>query len=345
MSLFQSVGGKLKKGRHKVMKDDRRLKSSKFNAQKMVVALFYILLVAVIAFSYLSFTRTGFLNNKLNAYQQKADAQAAAMNTMGVANSAAGELYAKKFISTYINIPIEDDSRKERVKNLSKFLAEGMRASDLEDLSTFKGKRVLTGAVLYRVQDVKDAAASYVYRVQFKTTVSEEVPVTSNKKTAIKKTKTKMVVKDQQDSLIVVRLGTDGQNFNVIQQPYFLTLPVDARLAPVQDQTDPSLVAADAKDEVRQFLGQFFTSYSQSSLKDMSYLMDDPESLGGLYYFKGLDNYQLYRTAQPNTYTVKTLATFTAKGTGVYMKQPFTLVVEKQNDKYYVKSLKHTLGE
>ncbi|MMZ58520.1 Conjugative transposon protein TcpC [compost metagenome] len=146
--------------------------------------------------------------------------------------------------------------------------------------------------------------------------------------------------------LIVVPVGTDGKGFNVIEQPFFQPLPDEVRLAAVQDTTDPGLRNSFKENEIKQFLGQFFTSYSQNNVNDMAYLMDQPESLQGLYFFKGLEGFSLYSNGlQTDSYTVKTLALFTEKGTGLYMKQPFTLQIIKQNGKFYVKELKHSIGE
>lgn len=45
---------------------------------------------------------------------------------------------------------------------------------------------------------------------------------------------------------------------------------------------------------MKQFLTQFFTSYSKSTLEEMSYLMNEPETLAGASDFKGLEKTKIY---------------------------------------------------
>ena len=113
-------------------------------------------------FTFQTWARTGFLNEKVNVYQDEAISQITSINEDGFANSPSGEMYANKFIETYINIPNDEKQREERVKALQGFLAEGLNVGKLENPSAFQGKRVLKSASLYDVKDVNEDAASYV---------------------------------------------------------------------------------------------------------------------------------------------------------------------------------------
>jgi hypothetical protein len=341
MSFFRKVTGNLKKnadkGRKKVLKDERRLKSSRFNGRMAFTAMFWMVLAGVIFFTFQSWVRTGFLNEKVNGYQDKASAQIASLNEVGFANSPAGETYANQFIDAYINIPNDEKKREERAKSLQSFLAEGLKVGELENLSEFHGKRVLKSASLYDVKNVNEDAASYVYAIEY-----ELFNVVEKKeKEKVKKVDESLGVKEQ---MIVVRLGTDGNSFNVIEQPHYQALPAETRIAAVQDQTDEANKNVKIEGEMKHFATQFFTSYTTNSIEEMSYLMENPETLKDLYEYKGLEDFVVYDGKEEEQYLVKTLVILQEANTGLQTKHPFTLVVGKENNKFYVHEFKHTLG-
>ncbi|MBT2729610.1 conjugal transfer protein [Bacillus sp. ISL-75] len=358
MSFSGKLIGGLKKnaeqGRKKVLKDERRLKSSRFNGRMVFSIVFWLVLVGVVFFAFQSWARTGFLNEKVNGYQKKASAQIASLNEVGFANSPAGETYAKKFIDTYINVSNDEKEREERAKALQNFLAEGLKVGELENLTAFQGKRVLKSASLYDVKNVSEDAASYVYRIEYElfkvVEKKEQVDVkktnTEGKEEVVKEDKVttsdeSLGVKEQ---MIVVRLGTDGNSFNVMEQPYYQALPSETRMAAVQDQTDQSKKNVKIEDQMKQFATQFFTSYTTNSIEEMSYLMEKPESLKDLYEYKGLEDFVVYDGKKEGQYIVKALVILQEANTGLQTKHPFTLVVNKENNKFYVQELKHTLG-
>lgn len=354
MSVFGVLNKTAEQGRKKILKDERRLKSSRFNGRLIFSFLFWFVLVGVIFFTFQSWTRTGFLNDKVNGYQKKASAEIANLNEVGFANSPAGETYATRFIATYINVPNDEKERGERAKALQSFLGEGLKVGELENLSDFKGKRVLKSASLYDVKNVSEDAASYEYRIKYElfnvTQKKEQVEVKKQNADGNENVVKEEKVTDQEQSLgvkeqmIVIRLGTDGNSFNVIEQPYYQALPSETRIAAVQDQTDSSKKNVKVEDELKQFATQFFTSYTTNSTQEMSYLMENPESLKGEYEYKGLENFVVYDGKKEGQYMVKALVLLQEGNTELQTKHPFTLVVSKQNNKFYVKELKHTIG-
>lgn len=358
MKFVRKLLGGLKtnvdKGRKKVLKDDRRLKSARFNVRSIFTMVFWIVVFCVIFFSFQSWARTGFLNNKVNDYQKQASAQIASLNEIGFANSPAGEEYTYKFLETYINIPANKEDREKRLKELQGFIAEGLKVEQLENLSDFNGKRELKSATLYEVKDVGGKSASYVYRIEYElfknVEKKEQVEVKKkDKKGKEKKVKEEKVTQKEESvgtksHLIVIRVGTDGNSFNVIEQPYYEPLPSESRLTAVQDNADPSKKNPKVEDKLKQFATQFFTSYTTNSIDEMAYLMKKPESLQGLYKYQGLEEFNVYNGNKEGQYIIKTLVLLQQADTGLISKHPFTLVVSKQNDKFFVQELKHTLG-
>ncbi|KON83504.1 hypothetical protein AF332_27500 [Sporosarcina globispora] len=354
MSFFGGLKKNAERGRQQVLKDERRLKSSRFNGRMAFSIMFWLVLAGVIFFSFQSWARTGFLNEKVNGYQDKAAAQIASLNEVGFANSPAGETYANQFIDTYINISNDEKEREKRAKELQSILAEGLKVGALENLTEFHGKRVLKSASLYDVKNVNEDSASYVYAIEYElfkvTEEKEQVEVKKKneegKEEVVKEEKVTM--KDEslgvKEQMIVVRLGTDGNSFNVIEQPYYQALPSETRITAVQDPIDPSKKNVKMEDEMQQFATQFFTSYTTNSIQEMSYLMENPESIKDLYEYKGLEDFVVYDGDKEGQYIVKTLVLLQETNTGLQTKHPFTLVVSKENNKFYVQEFKHTLG-
>ncbi|MEH7451193.1 conjugal transfer protein [Gottfriedia acidiceleris] len=354
MNVFGVLKRNLDQGRKRVLKDERRLKSSRLNGRVTFSILFWLGIVGVILLSFQSWARTGFLNEKVNGFQTQAKAQIASLNKVGFAKSPAGEAYASQFIDTYINLSNDKKARDERTKTLQGFLAEGLTVGQLENLSAFQGKRVLKSASLYEVKDVKEDAASYVYRINYElfnvTSKKEQVDVKkkneAGEEKVVKEEKVTMVDKSlgSKEQIIVVRLGTDGNSFNVIEQPYFQALPGETRLTAIHDQTDQAKKNVQMEDELKQFSSQFFTSYTTNTIQEMSYLMDDPESLKDFYEYKGLEDFVVYDGEKEGQYIVKSLVLLQEANTGLQTKHPFTLVIKKEKNKFYVQKLKHTLG-
>ncbi|MGM0867586.1 MAG: conjugal transfer protein [Bacillota bacterium] len=354
MSFFGGLKKNAERGRKKVLKDERRLPFSRLNRRMVFSIMFWLVLVGVIFFSFQSWSRTGFLNEKVNGYQDQAAAQIASLNEVGFANSPAGEAYAHQFINTYINLSNDEKEREVRAKALQGFLAEGLAVGALENLTAFQGKRVLTSASLYDVKNVTEDTAYYVYRIEYElfkvVEKKEQVDVKKKndegKEEVVKEEKVTMVDESvgKKEQMMVVSLGTDGNSFNVIEQPYYQALPSDTRIAAVQDPTDQSMKNVQVEDEMKQFTTQFFTSYTTNSIEEMSYLMEQPESLQGLYGYKGLEDFVVYDGEKEGQYIVKTLVLLQESDTGLQTKHPFTLVVSKENHKFYVQEFKHTLG-
>ncbi|KMY41485.1 conjugal transfer protein [Peribacillus loiseleuriae] len=352
--LKQGFNNNADRGRKKILKDERRLKSSRFNGRLVFSFLFWAVLVGVIFSTFQSWSRTGFLNEKVNGYQNEAMAQIANLNEVGFANSPAGEEYASTFIATYINVSNDQKQREERAKALQSFLAEGLEVGKLENLSEFKGKRVLNSASLYDVKDVSEAAASYMYRIEYELfkIVEKKEQVEVKKKNnegqeeVVKEEKVTIAGESlgKKQQMIVVRLGTDGNSFNVIEQPYYQAIPSATRLTAITDKTDQAQRNTRVESDLKQFSTQFFTSYTTNTIEEMSYLMETPESLKDLYEYKGLEDFVVYDREKEGQYMVKSLVLLQEANTGLQSKHPFTLVVSKQNNKYYVQELKHTIG-
>lgn len=339
---------KLKGFKSKALKDDRKLKSSRFNIGKFIIIGFWGFVGIVFLMSYLSFTRVGFLNSKINGYQAEAKEKIESLNESGFITSPAAEDYAERFIKEYIAIPAESKQREERSERIAAYLAEGLRLDDMEDIKGFQGKRVLNDIQLHSFKDVKKNTATILYRVDYSSVpIVQEVVKEKEGKGKKSKTVEKTVFKEKtavrNGVIIAVPIATDGASFNVIEQPYMRQLPQETKLVAVTN--DDSESERNYKDEaaLKEFTAEFLTSLTQNSVKEMGYLMDQPESLEGVYEYQGINKFTLYNGSE-GAYEIKAYIDFKEVSSGIVTRQPLTMTVTNDNGKYFVKKIKHTIG-
>jgi hypothetical protein len=359
MNVVGRIGKQFGKQRQKIMQDERRMKTNGFSKRRIFTVVFWIIVLLVIYLAFVSFNRTTFLNNKINAMKSETDKQLHSLHQGGFVQSPAGDAYAQRFITSYINIPSNQTERDQRQERLSKFFAEDLNIHQIENLEDFQGKRVLTAASLYDVNPVKGTTnqADYTYLVSYDMYKDKQAPAPVPSSSSAPTPKVEQPVKPSPDStpkeekvggkmlLLTIRLGTDGKTFNVLEQPSFASSPERASLKAIENNLDHQPENKEKKDELKQFATQFFTSYSQNTEQEMAYLMSKPSSLKGLYQYIGITEFSVYDDKKKGHYILKALVEFQESETGVKIQQPYTLHVSKQNGRYFVNQLKNSLGE
>lgn len=345
---MKSLIEKLKAARSKALKDERKLKSSRFNIGKVIIIGFWAFVGIVALMSYLSFTRVGFLNTKINGYQAEAKEKIESLNESGFITSPAAEDYAKRFIKEYITIPADSKEREERSKVLSGYLADGLKLENMEDIAGFQGKRALNDMELYSFKDIKNNKATILFRVDYSSVpiVQEVITKKVGKGKEAKEVKEKVFKEKpavRKGVIIAVPIATDGANFNVIEQPYLKQLPEETKLAAVKNEDIKS--ERNYKDELalKEFTADFLKSLTENTVNEMGYLMDQPESLQGVYEFMEIKEFTLYNGTK-GAYKIKAYVDFKEVSSGIVTRQPLTMTVINNNGKYFVKKIKHTIG-
>jgi hypothetical protein len=345
------------KRRQKALQDERKVKTTFLNRRRVFTAFFWLLVLAVSSLSFVSFNRTHFLNAKMNTVKADVNDKMTALTQDSFATSPAGQLYSKRFVHTFINIPRGTKEREARKAKLEEMVAENIDVAKMENLEAFSnGRRVLTTCDLYDMRNVKGNQAEFLYTIHYDLYRDEGVqpqPKEGAKPKDEKQSSSKAVTPPKakekkigsREALMTVRIETDGQGFNIIEQPYFAKVPEKTRLQGVKNNLEFKSENRVKAEELQAFAEQFFKSYAENNELEMAYLMEKPEALEGLYEFAGVADFKVYDGKQPEQYTVKTFADFKEAESGVTARQPFTLTVVKQNGKYFVKTLTHTIGE
>lgn len=307
---------------------ERKLPKSKKGYQIILVAVFWLLFISTFWFMFQAYQRTAFVNNKLNVLKSEINDKSNVEKENSLISQEATNSFAQSFAYTYLNIEKDENARREREKRLVKMLATNLPIQELEGTGEINAKRTVTSVKPYKISVLDEKQALVTLSVSYKVEKENAEPQNITQ-------------------LLNLSVGTDGKNFSVIEQPYLLPAPKEAKLTRVENSLDKKSETSDFKaksSEMKQFLTQFFTSYSKSTLEEMSYLMNDPETLAGAADFKGLEKTKVYDADKKGDFIIKTIVIYRDKQTNVDMRYPFTLEVTKKNNKLYVNKLTHTLN-
>ncbi len=274
-----------------------------------------------------AYQRTAYVNDKLNALNNNIQKQSKEDTSNSLIQQEATVSFAQQFASLYLNIDSDQNARTDREKRLVKMLASNLAVQELEGTGNINAKRTVTSIKPYKVKVLNKSQALVTLLVSYKIERPNVEPQNITQ-------------------LLNLMIGTDDTNFSVIEQPYLLSAPAPAKLEKVENSLDSKAETenVEVKKQINEFLNQFFTSYSKSSLEEMKYLMNNPESLSGFADFTGLEKTKIYNAQEKGHYVVKTIAVFKDKGTNVDMHYSFTLDVSKKDGKFYVNKLTHTLN-
>lgn len=230
--------------------------------------------------------------------------------------------YFSAFLPVFLNVDPEDNSAKiVREESLKEYFA------DPSIVSTTSGySQSLTSFKLYEIsQEGTQRIAKYLVTYTVEESRSDNAKVTV-------------------EQLINIPFVSENGVLAISELPYYTSAPQDKGLTPLQDNSlsDESEVPSDESTEVSAFLDQFFANYATNSVEDMSYMMAEPESLNGAYTYDSSVN-KVY-AGSDGSYVVKSVVDFTLKETTFSHKENMTLTLTKEDGKFFVSKLTHTLG-
>ncbi|MBF2543366.1 conjugal transfer protein [Listeria seeligeri] len=269
-------------------------------------------------------------------------------NTVSNESSEPMYLFAKDFISNYINMPKGD--KTEYVKKISTYMAPGVLGNEI---SQVEEGRELTSNVFYDsfTQNDHDVV---VYQIAYNNLKTEEatrekqVKTKQGKKVVTKKVQEKYQkeVKTPVKALIFIPVKKVKDKFCVVENVYFEKIPSlnTSNTNKIMDSaSEQGLASVSAKEneQVEAFTKRFFEHYATDSVQDMAFLMKEPESLEGLKTFKDLTDLKVYKAKKE--IIVKVLVNFQDAGTSMIDTQTFTLFLTKKEGQYFVQKLTHTL--
>ncbi|MFE7083396.1 conjugal transfer protein [Priestia megaterium] len=257
-------------------------------------------------------------------------------------------IFGEDVVKAYVPISANADDREKQATELAKYYANGVSTPLVGD---FKGRRDLNDYELFNVVQEQNRALMQ-YKISYTNVVNEEKEREVEKQKGDKKEKVKEKYNEDKatdkQALLNIPVKAVGNSFVVVESPYFSAVPSlkgQKAKAISNPYNDDQLVKTDRSDSVQKWLtDEFFPKYASETKADMSYMMEKPETLNGLQEFEGIDSVKVYPGKKKNEYTAKVIATFSEKEIDVKQDIGFTMTLRESDDKYFLETMKHTLG-
>lgn len=332
-----------KKQKNSEFKLKRKFGSKKVFKWIIWCVLILALLIMVLSIykanvAYQAFKDNGDVESKLKSAQEK--------QNDSLKNDPKTKTFTSKYIDEYMNVPEDDEPRKDRDNKLL-----DMSGTDMEYESVkWDGTRTLNSKE-YFDSEMKGDTLINKYIVDYDSETVEEKPkeVEKEEKDGKKKKKVKetKMVKDKKNknSKMIINVAIRGGegSYKVVETPYFTSVPdlnsksVSSTKNSMEDETSIN------NEEVKEFTEDFFKDYTSKSLDDMKYVMENPESLEGQMEYDSMKNMDIYK--KKGKYIVKATVLLEDEGLNNPHEENFTLEIEKEKDNYKVKKLNHTIGK
>lgn len=327
-------------------KENRKLPKAR-NSKGAVVVVWAVIVVLGLS-GILAFGRAQNALNKSKATESALAAVTANQDEHGydAYRSPKIEIFADQVVDEYMNIPRDSEQRKAREEALQGFYAEGLTVDSMGDVG---GYRQLNHKTLYDVH-FDDDKAILQYRVDYDNVAVQQKEREVEKKKGKKKEKVKEKYEEEKKNsrsmLLNVPVKASNDGYAVVSNLYFTPVP-DVKTKGVQSETNPLAEQSEApmeqKQQVENWLKDFFKKYADGTTDDLTYMMEKPQALNGQRSFVGLENTKIYPSGK-NGFVVKTNAKFQEKDVAIENTESFTIHLTKRDGKYFVEKMENTLG-
>ncbi|NPC90868.1 DUF853 family protein [Bacillus sp. WMMC1349] len=335
---------------------DNKIKRSKKESRKLpkirnskgAVVLVWALIVVLGMSGILAFGRAQNALEKSKATESALAAVTANQDENGydAYRSPKIEIFGDQVVDEYMNIPRDSEQRKAREKALQSFYAEGLTVDTMGDVG---GYRQLNHKTLYDVHFDNDKAVLQ-YRVDYDNVAIQQKEREVEKKKGKKKKKVKEKYEEKKQTsrtmLLNVPIRASKNGYAVVSNLYFTPVP-DVKTKGIQSETNPLTEQSEApmeqKQEIENWLKDFFKKYADGTIDDLNYMMEKPQALNGQRSFVGLENTKVYPSGK-NEFVIKTNVKFQEKDISIENTESFTIYLEKRDGKYFVKKMENTLG-
>lgn len=291
------------------------------------------------------------------------------------------DVFMQEFLKTYLNFDgtnqVQLSRRTETLKEflptteidtVSSRIIRQVNDLHLYDIKEGNGYQIAEYVVSYSILEKEDMTDS-IQKVDQQTKIVDEkekdIQVEEageeREKTASNLLEKKSIMEDVEDTtaieekeeefstyeqMISVPFQMDPQTgvIAICDLPYFSALPenkgtVEFQNASYNGKTD---VSQSEREEITAFLKQFFETYTEKSVKDMQYLMEEPESLNGEFEFVSSES-EIFKIDQ--MFIVKAKPIFQMSDQPIEHKENMTLKIVKKDGKFFVEKLEHGMGE
>lgn len=321
----------------KIRKDPRP--SLKKMEAKTINLVFLFLLVIVVGSGLLALIRTIVFDYRivqLEASQQSSANKENEMSDTAMVGYPYGlNLFMQTFIEAYIPLSNDSSEMEKRVENLNRFFSAGLSLE--REVST--AKRELISSELAGVEHQDNYST-----VHFRILYSLEIPEEKTRELPEGSVETYI---EYQTSEHIVFLALDfiqeGKQFAIVSYPYFKEETLEHLDIKMQkEEAAERLVAHEELESVRRFLTIFLDKYAGGTKDELSYLMNNAESMGGGYRLKELNSVNAYSYEEFIIAYVE--AVFIDDISSLTHKEVFSIKLIEDDGQFKASELRHNLG-
>ncbi|EIS4909434.1 conjugal transfer protein [Listeria innocua] len=252
--------------------------------------------------------------------------------------------FLQPFISTYINVPTDQQAFEKRLATLQ----ETYFTITLEEEKNTGTERKLLSSNFYNLVNSEGQSVAQ-YRISYEVTV----PVTKereikkkegDKDVTVKEKYTDYEKSEKQTLLNIPFTQLNDHSFKIIDYPYFTeepSLTSGKKLIPTLDISQYQRMDTKEEKAITTFVQSFLDKYVATSLEDMAFIMKEPEILSGDYQISTphiepfTKNKQLFAFV-----TFDVLDSKTKMG----HKETMTLLLKQRDNTYFIETLYHYQG-
>lgn len=251
--------------------------------------------------------------------------------------------FLSNFIREYINVPNEMEALQDRANNLKEYMAFNDEFNNddnpLYNLEGVNGTRRLESFNLFNVDDGGNTNL-YQYKVTFTNILETEVEKEVKKG---KKTETIMEIETEEEAktlLLNLSIVHEDGLFSISAVPYFTAVPSLAGTIEYEDEAVTlEEYNGNKKEDIEQFLNNFFEKFSSEPLNEMGYLMKEPQTINGSFLFDEINNLKIY--VDGDNYKVLMGVMFRDELTDIQQYNPVEMTISKNGTNYYVEKFNY----
>ncbi len=237
-----------------------------------------------------------------------------------------------------MNVPKDSDGRQERASNLQEYMVFNDEFNnEKNDMYSPEGEgtRNLESFTLFNIEESQSNTV-YQYKVVFTNKLETEVETGRGKN---KKVETE-VEEEQQTLLLNIPIVVEDGLFSISSVPYFTDVPsLAGNIEYETESIDLEEYDGNEKENIMIFLNNFFEKYTTETVEEMSYLMEEPETLNGSFLFEEIQDVVIYQDKE--TYKVLIKVNFKDEISGIQQVNDVEMSISKDGSNFYVDEFKY----
>lgn len=336
------------------MKDTQRKQDQKRQPKrsyrKLLRRLFWTIFFLMLAFCIVVLVRTAGIYAGMSAAHEALRQEIAEVEKKEAAgtdriNREGAKLFALDFVKEYYTWTNTETKAAERAKRLEQYLVSGLDAGAGYDISKTAYRCNYIGGDIYKVESETDGCLIVTVKVRY--VLYEQKTRQIIKKTGTgKKAKTQISQEKYEVSAgtyiryIAVPLVAAGDGFYVTDIPYLVKVNPAEEPEPEQPVQRDAFYDPAVTEEIKEFIATFFSVLTKGKELEFSYYSEsEVKSLSGLYEFVSVQNPDIYKADDSDTYEVKVTVILKDVTTKAQVVKPVSCVVYREGNRYKIKNM------